>query len=117
MINPRAHAAFAAAAAAGPPRISLNDAVPQLPPLRAPAQAGRGSLRLEREDGAGGKLRYLGRPRNKLWFKLTAASHNLTRLARSRRPPRSPTARIRPQRPTRAQDFILDLQDQRYDPR
>ena len=31
--------------------------------------------------GAGGKLRYLGRARNKLWFQLTAAAYNLTRLA------------------------------------
>ncbi len=31
--------------------------------------------------GAGGKLRYLGRARNKLWFELTAAAYNLTRLA------------------------------------
>ena len=31
--------------------------------------------------GAGGKLRYLGRDRNKLWFELTAAAYNLTRLA------------------------------------
>ena len=31
--------------------------------------------------GAGGKLRYLGRARNKLWFELTAAACNLTRLA------------------------------------
>ena len=30
--------------------------------------------------GAGGKLRYLGRARNKLWFELTAG-YNLTRLA------------------------------------
>ena len=30
--------------------------------------------------GAGGKLRYLGRARNKLWFELTAA-YNLTRIA------------------------------------
>jgi len=30
--------------------------------------------------GAGGKLRYLGRARNKLWFELTAAAYNLTRL-------------------------------------
>ena len=32
--------------------------------------------------GAGGKLRYLGRARNKLWFELTAAAYNLTRLAK-----------------------------------
>ena len=32
--------------------------------------------------GAGGKLRYLGRARNNLWFELTAAAYNLTRLAR-----------------------------------
>ena len=31
---------------------------------------------------AGGKLRYLGRVRNKLWFELTAAAYNLTRLAK-----------------------------------
>ncbi len=31
--------------------------------------------------GAGGKLRYLDRARNKLWFELTAAAYNLTRLA------------------------------------
>ncbi len=31
--------------------------------------------------GAGGKLRYLGQARNKLWFELTAAAYNLTRLA------------------------------------
>ncbi len=31
--------------------------------------------------GAGGKLRYLGRASNKLWFELTAAAYNLTRLA------------------------------------
>ncbi len=31
--------------------------------------------------GAGGKLRYLGRAHNKLWFELTAAAYNLTRLA------------------------------------
>ena len=31
--------------------------------------------------GAGRKLRDLGPARNKLWFELTAASHNLTRLA------------------------------------
>ncbi len=31
--------------------------------------------------GGGGKLRYLGRARNKLWFELTAAAYNLTRLA------------------------------------
>ena len=31
--------------------------------------------------GAGGKLRYFGRARNKLWFELTAAAYNLTRLA------------------------------------
>ena len=31
--------------------------------------------------GAGGKLRYLGRARNKLRFELTAAAYNLTRLA------------------------------------
>ena len=31
--------------------------------------------------GAGGKLRYLGRARNKLWFELTAEAYNLTRLA------------------------------------
>ena len=31
--------------------------------------------------GAGGKLRYLGRARNKLWWELTAAAYNLTRLA------------------------------------
>ncbi len=31
--------------------------------------------------GAGGKLRYLGRARNKLWFELTAAAYILTRLA------------------------------------
>lgn len=31
--------------------------------------------------GAGGKLRYLGRARNRLWFELTAAACNLTRLA------------------------------------
>ena len=31
--------------------------------------------------GAGGKLRYLGRACNKLWFELTAAAYNLTRLA------------------------------------
>ena len=30
--------------------------------------------------GAGGKLRYLGRARNQLWFELTAA-YNLTHLA------------------------------------
>ena len=32
--------------------------------------------------GAGGKLRYLGRARNKLWLELTAAAYNLTRLAK-----------------------------------
>ena len=32
--------------------------------------------------GTGGKLRYLGRSRNKLWFELTAAAYNLTPLAR-----------------------------------
>ena len=31
--------------------------------------------------GTGGKLRYLGRARNKLWLELTAAAYNLTRLA------------------------------------
>ena len=31
--------------------------------------------------GAGGKLCYLGRARNKLWFELTAAAYNLTRMA------------------------------------
>ena len=31
--------------------------------------------------GAGSKLRYLGRARNKLWFELTAPAYNLTRLA------------------------------------
>lgn len=31
--------------------------------------------------GAGGKLRYLARARNKLWLELTAAAYNLTRLA------------------------------------
>ncbi len=31
--------------------------------------------------GAGGKLRYLGQARNKLWFELTAAAYNLTHLA------------------------------------
>ncbi len=31
--------------------------------------------------GAGGKLRNLGRARNKLWLELTAAAYNLTRLA------------------------------------
>ena len=31
--------------------------------------------------GGGAKLRYLGRARNKLWFELTAAAYNLTRLA------------------------------------
>ena len=31
--------------------------------------------------GAGSKLRYLGRRRNKLWFELAAAAYNLTRLA------------------------------------
>ncbi len=31
--------------------------------------------------GAGGKLRYLGQARNKLWFELTVAAYNLTRLA------------------------------------
>ena len=31
--------------------------------------------------GVGGKLRYLDRARNKLWFELTAAAYNLTRLA------------------------------------
>ena len=31
--------------------------------------------------GAGGKLHYLGRARNNLWFELTAAADNLTRLA------------------------------------
>ncbi len=31
--------------------------------------------------GAGGKLRYPGRARNKLWFELTAAAYTLTRLA------------------------------------
>ena len=31
--------------------------------------------------GAGGKLRYLDRARNKLWFELTAAVYNLIRLA------------------------------------
>ena len=31
--------------------------------------------------GAGGKLRYLGRARNKLWLELTAAACNLTRPA------------------------------------
>ena len=31
--------------------------------------------------GAGDKLRYLGRARNKLWFELTAAAYNPTRLA------------------------------------
>ena len=31
--------------------------------------------------GTSGKLRYLGRTRNKLWFELTAAAYNLTRLA------------------------------------
>ena len=31
--------------------------------------------------GAGGKLRYLERARNKLWFELTTAAYNLTRLA------------------------------------
>ena len=31
--------------------------------------------------GEGRKLRYLGRARNKLWFELTAAAYNLTRLA------------------------------------
>jgi len=30
--------------------------------------------------GTGGKLRYLGRARNKLWLELTAAAYNLTRL-------------------------------------
>ncbi len=29
--------------------------------------------------GAGGKLRYLGRARNRLWLELTAAAYNLTR--------------------------------------
>lgn len=33
--------------------------------------------------GASGKLRYLGRARNKLWFELTAAAYNLTRMAKS----------------------------------
>ena len=32
--------------------------------------------------GAGGKLLYLGRARNKLWFELTAAAYNLIRRAR-----------------------------------
>ena len=32
--------------------------------------------------GTGGKLRNLGRARNKLWFELTAAACNLTRLAK-----------------------------------
>ena len=31
--------------------------------------------------GGGGKLRYLGRARNKLWLELTAAAYDLTRLA------------------------------------
>ncbi len=31
--------------------------------------------------GAGCKLGYLGRARNKFWFELTAAAYNLTRLA------------------------------------
>lgn len=31
--------------------------------------------------GAGGNLRHLGRARNKLWFELTSAAYNLTRLA------------------------------------
>ena len=31
--------------------------------------------------GAGGRLRYLGQARNKLWFDLSAASYNLTRQA------------------------------------
>ena len=31
--------------------------------------------------GGGGKLRYLGRARNKLWFELTAAAYDFTRLA------------------------------------
>ena len=31
--------------------------------------------------GAGNKLRYLCRARNKLWLELTGAAHNLTRLA------------------------------------
>jgi len=31
--------------------------------------------------GARGKLRYLGRARNKLWLELSAAAYNLTRLA------------------------------------
>ncbi len=30
--------------------------------------------------GAGGKLRFLGQARNKLWFEVTAAAYNLTRL-------------------------------------
>ena len=32
--------------------------------------------------GSGGKLRYLGRIRNILWFELTAAAYNLTRMAK-----------------------------------
>ena len=31
--------------------------------------------------GAGGKLRYLGRARNKLWLELTAVAYNPARLA------------------------------------
>ena len=31
--------------------------------------------------GGGGKLRYLGRARNKLWLELTAAAYDLTRIA------------------------------------
>ena len=32
-------------------------------------------------SGRGGELRFPGRARNKLWFELTTAAYNLTRLA------------------------------------
>ena len=42
--------------------------------------------------GGGRKLRYLGHARNKLWFELTAAAYNLTRLAQLEAAAASPDA-------------------------
>ena len=55
--------------------------------IRATHQSQRRRKRVEevfgwiKTVGAGGKLRYLGQARNNLWFELTAAAYNLTRLA------------------------------------
>ena len=57
--------------------------------------------------GVAGKLRYLGRARNKLWLELTFSACNLTRWAQLERPLRGRTEQTQLQMPILPHDPTL----------